>query len=211
MAVAWDTVTKAPIKFLKNCVRTVGRGLKIYWDHLKDNLLYGIEGWLFGELAEKGITKPNSWTDPWDLFQFALSVMGLSVNHVFELMEKKFEKSTVDKLRKWYGRISKVWDWIMEMRGKKPAEVSAAIIDAAKGFGKTILEGVVVWIVEQVGIELAEMVAGRCGQRKGCREVLDAIRRIYRAIKTAVRWMRTGSRDGQQGPRFRAGHRRRNH
>ena len=88
-AVAWDTVTTAPIKFLKNCVRTVGRGLKIYWDHLKDNLLYGIEGWLFGELAEKGITKPNSWTDPWDLFQFALSVMGLSVvNHVFELMEK---------------------------------------------------------------------------------------------------------------------------
>ena len=188
-AVAWDTVTAAPIKFLKNCVRTVGRGLKIYWDHLKDNLLYGIEGWLFGELAEKGIQKPNSWTNPWDLFQFALDVMGLSMGHVFDLMEKKFEKTTVDKLRKWYGRLSKAWDWIMEMRGKKPAEVTGAIIEAAKGFGKTVLEGVVVWIVEQVGIELAEMAAAAAASA-GLSEVLDAIRRIYRAIKTAVRWMR---------------------
>jgi hypothetical protein len=189
-AVAWDIVVAAPIKFLKNCVRTVGRGLQLYWEHLKDNLLFGLEGWLFGELAEKGITKPQSWTDPWDIAQFVLSVMGLSINHLFDLMQKRFDKTTVDKLRVWYGRLGRVWDWITEIRGKKPGEVTAEIIASAKGFAKSILEGIVIWIVEKVSTELATMAAAAAASA-GLSEVLDAIRRVYRAIKTAVRWMRS--------------------
>ena len=189
---AWDTVTSAPIKFVKNCVKTIGLAFKMYWDHLKDNLMGGIEGWLFGEVASKGIKAPKSWTDPWDLLQLALDVMGLSMDHVFDLMEKNeiFSKSTVDKLRKWWARISRIWDWIMEQRGKSPAEVTQAILEQASGFGLTILEGIVSWIVEQVSIELAEMAAAAAASA-GLSEVLDAVRRIYRAIKTAVRWMRT--------------------
>jgi hypothetical protein len=187
---AWDIVVAAPIKFIKNCVRTVGMGLQLYWNHLKDNLLFGLEGWLFGELAEKGISKPQSWTDPWDVAQFVLSVMGLSINHLFDLMQKRFDKAIVDKLRLWYGRLSRVWDWITEIRSKKPAEVTAEIIASAKGFAKSIFESVVVWIVEKVSTELAEMAAAAAASA-GLSEVLDAIRRVYRAIKTAVRWMRT--------------------
>jgi hypothetical protein len=187
---AWDTVVAAPIKFIKNCVRTVGMGLQLYWNHLKDNLLFGLEGWLFGELAEKGISKPQSWTDPWDVAQFVLSVMGLSMNHLFDLMQKRFDKSTVDSLRVWYGRLGRIWDWVTEIRSKKPAEVTAEIIGAAKGFAKSILEGIVIWIVEKVSTELATMAAAAAASA-GLSEVLDAIRRVYRAIKTAVRWMRT--------------------
>jgi hypothetical protein len=187
---AWDTVTAAPIKFIKNTARTLGRALLKYWNKLKDNLLDGIEGWLFGELAGKGIQRPKSWTDPWDLFQLALDVMGLSMSHIFELLEKRFEKATVDRLRAWYGRISRVWDWILEIKDKKPSEVTREIINGAKDFGKSILEGIVTWIVEQVSIELAEMATAAAASA-GLSEVLDAVRRIYRAIKTAVRWART--------------------
>ena len=187
---AWETVTAAPIKFLKNIVRTLGRGLKLYWGKLKDNLLFGLEGWLFGAIADKGIAKPKSWTDPWDLMQFGLDVMGLSMSHIFELMEKRFEKSTVDRLRVWYARLGRAWDWIMDMKGKKPGEVTAEIIGAAKEMGKTMLEGIVIWIIEAVGTELATMATAAAASA-GLSEVLDAVRRIYRAIKTAVRWARS--------------------
>jgi hypothetical protein len=189
---AWETVTAAPIKFLKNCVKTIGLAFLMYWQNLSANLMGGIEGWLFGEVAEKGITKPKSWTDPWDLFQFALDIMGISMDHVFELMEKGdiFTKPTVDKLRVWWRRITRVWDWISEQRGKSPAEVTTAILDQAADFGTTILEGIVGWIVEQVSIELAEMATAAAASA-GLSEVLDAVRRIYRAMKTAVKWMRT--------------------
>jgi hypothetical protein len=187
---AWDTVTAAPIKFIKNTVRTLGRALLKYWGKLKDNLLYGIEGWLFGELADKGIQRPKSWTDPWDLFQLALDIMGLSMNHIFELLEKRFDKKTVDKLRVWYGRLSRAWNWIIEIKDKKPSEVTKEIINGAKDFSKSILAGIVAWIMEQVSIELAAM-ATAAAATAGLSEVLDAVRRIYRAIKTAVRWART--------------------
>ncbi len=187
---AWDTISAAPIKFIKNAVKTIGRGLQQYAGRLKDNLLYGLEGWLFGELADKGIAKPKSWTDPWDLVQFALDVMGLSMPHIFELLEKRFEKKTVDKLRMAWGVISRAWDWIMDMKDKKPAEVTKEIITAGKEFGKSILEGIVVWIVERVALELSTMAAAAAATA-GLSQVLDAVKRIYRAIKTAVRWART--------------------
>ena len=188
-AVAWDTVVAAPIAFLKNCVKTIGRGFRLYWDTLWDNLLFGIEGWLFGELAEKGISKPQSWTDPWDLLQFALDVMGLSVSHVFELMEKSqlFSKETVAILRKAYQYLSRAWNWIMDMRGKKPQEVTETILGQVKEFGKSILEGIVGWIVKQVSAELAAMAAAAAASA-GISEVIDVARRIYKAIKSAVRW-----------------------
>jgi hypothetical protein len=187
---AWDTVSKKPIAFIKNAVKALGRGLKLYSDKLKDNLLGGLEGWLFGELAETGIAKPKSWTDPWDLVKFALDVMGLSMPHIFELLEKRFEKATVDKLRTAWRLLSGAWDWIMDMKDKKPAEVTKEIINAGKEFGKSVMEGIVTWIMERVALELSIMATAAAASA-GLSEVLDAVRRIYRAIKTAVRWART--------------------
>lgn len=189
---AWDTVSKKPIAFIKNAVKTLGRGFKLYSDKLKDNLLGGLEGWLLGELGDKGIAKPNSWTKPMDLVKFALDVMGLSMPHIFELMEKdgRFSKETVDKLRTAWRLIGSAWDWIMDMKDKKPAEVTKEIIQAGKEFGKSILEGIVTWIMGRVALELSIMATAAAASA-GLSEVLDAVRRIYRAIKTAVRWART--------------------
>ena len=187
---AWDTVSKKPIAFIKNAVKALGRGLKRYADKLKDNLLGGLEGWLFGELADTGIAKPKSWTDPWDLVKFALDVLGLSMPHVFELLEKRFEKATVDKLRTAWRMLSGAWDWIMDMKDKKPAEVTKEIINAGKEFGKSVLEGIVTWIVERVALEISTMATAAAASA-GLSEVLNAVRRIYRAIKTAKRWART--------------------
>ncbi|GJH13035.1 hypothetical protein CBA19CS11_29375 [Caballeronia novacaledonica] len=186
---AWDTISKAPIAFIKNAVRALGRGLKMYWDHLKDNLLNGLEGWLFNELADKGIAKPKSWTDPWDLVRFALDVMGLSMPHIFDLMEKRFPKEMVDKLRAGWRLIVRAWDWILDMKDKKPGEVTKEIIKSGKEYARSVLEGIVVWIVEQVAVELSKM-ATAAAATAGLSEALDAVKRIYRAIKTAVRWAR---------------------
>lgn len=187
---AWDVVSKKPIAFIKNAVKALGMGMQLYGAKLKDNLLAGLEGWLFGELADKGIAKPKSWTDPWDLVKLALDVLGLSMPHFFELLEKRFEKDTVDKLRTAWRYLTSAWDWIMDMKAKKPGEVAKEIVQAGKEFGKSVLEGIVAWIMEQVAIELTVMATAAAASA-GLSEVVDAVRRIYRAIKTAVRWART--------------------
>lgn len=186
---AWDVVSKKPIAFIKNAVKALGMGLQLYGDKLKDNLLAGLEGWLFGELADQGIAKPKSWTDPWDLVKLALDVLGLSMPHFFDLLEKRFEKETVNKLRTAWRYLTSAWDWILDMKAKKPGDVAKEIVQAGKEFGKSVLEGIVTWIMEQVALELTVMATAAAASA-GLSEVVDAVRRIYRAIKTAVRWAR---------------------
>lgn len=189
-AAAWDAVVSKPIAFIKNAVLAVGHGFKLLWKNLWEHLRFGVEGWIFGELAEKGITAPKSWTSPMDLLGFVLDVAGLSMNHVFELLRKRFDKDKVDKLQAWYRRLAKVWQWVKEIidTSKTPGEVTAGLIDKAKGFGKSILEGIVGWIVERVGTELSVMATAAAASA-GISQVIDIARRIYKAILTAKRWM----------------------
>jgi hypothetical protein len=188
-AKSWNEITAAPVAFIKNCVRVVGRGLLRYGKNITEHLRYGIEGWLFGAVADKGIKPPKSWTDPKELLGFVVDVLGLSMNHVFDLLKKRFDKDKVEKLRKWWGRITRAWDWIQENLNKSAADVTKGLIDQAKGFGKSIIEGVVVWITERVAAELAAEATAAAASA-GLSEVISAIRRIYMAIGAAVRWAR---------------------
>ena len=33
---AWDVVTKKPLDFIKNTVRSIGKGFKLLWDNIWD-------------------------------------------------------------------------------------------------------------------------------------------------------------------------------
>jgi hypothetical protein len=188
---AWDTVMSAPVSFLRNMMRTVGRALLIYGGRLRDNLLFGLEGWLFREVAAQGIARPNSWTNPWDVAQFVMSVLGLSVSHVIDLIVERLQlrPETATRLRAWYARLSRAWDWIMEMRGRSPGEVTQSILQGAGGFALTVMESVVTWIAQRVGAELAKKAAAAAATA-GLSGVLEAAQAIYAGIVTAVQWAR---------------------
>ena len=190
-ATAWDAVMDKPIQFIKNAVRAVGHGFGLLWKNLRSHLSFGVEGWLFGELADKGVSAPKSWTNPMDVLGFVLDVLGLSMSHIFELLKKRFDKEKVERLQKWYGRLAKAWEWIKQVidTSKSAAEVTAGLIDQAKGFAFSILEEVVTWIIKRVGAELA-VIATAAAASAGLSEVIDIARRIYKAIVSAVRWMR---------------------
>lgn len=190
-ASAWDIVLAQPLAFIKNTVRAIGHGFKLLWKNLLGHLEYGIEGWLFGELADKGIHAPSSWTDPMAILGFILDVLGLSMNHIFELLAKRFDPAKVDRLRVWYARLSSAWQWAKQIidTSKSPQEITAGLISQAKEFGKGLLESVIGWVAGAVATELAEIAAAAAASG-GLSEVLDIARRIYRAIQSAVRWMR---------------------
>jgi phage-related protein len=190
-AAAWDAVLEQPIAFIKNTVRAIGHGFKLFWNNLLGHLEYGIEGWLFGELADKGIRPPASWTNPMDVLGFVLDVLGLSIDNIFKLLAKRFDPDKVARLRVWYGRLARAWDWLRQVidTSKSPGEITAGLITQAKEFGKSVLESVVTWVATAVATELAEIAAAAAASG-GLSEVLDIARRIYRAIESAVRWMR---------------------
>lgn len=188
---AWDVISKKPIDFLKNAVRSIGYGFLLLGQNFLEHLQFGVEGWLLGELAEKKISKPKSWTDPKELFFFVLSVLGLTTAHVLDLLKKRIDPGLVDAAQTWIGRFAGAVEFVAEMLdpSRTPEDNTQGIIDRAKDFGKSVLTGVAEWIAAQVAAELALMAAAAAASA-GLSEVLDVIRRIYKAIQTAVRWAR---------------------
>lgn len=187
---AWDQVMARPIAFIKNSVRAIGSGFRRLWLNLREHLAYGVEGWLFGELADKGIRAPARWSDPMQVFGFVLDVLGLSMDHLFDLMKKRFDEQKVEKLRRVYGHVRGAVAWVREAidTSKTQAENTRGLVDKAQEFGKAVLAGVVEWIAGKVAQELALMAAAAAASA-GLSQVLDVLRRIYRAIQSAVRYM----------------------
>lgn len=188
---AWDVVVAKPLEFIKNTVRAIGKGFSLLWKNIKSHLAYGLEGWLLAEVSEKGVQFPTKWSDPMQVFTFILSIMGLSMDHVFELLKKRFDKIAVDKLKVFWRRFVKVVDWVRNAidTSKSPAENTKGIIQQAKGFGADILTGIAEWIAPRVATEIAIMAAAAAASG-GLSEVIDVLRRVYKAIVSAVRWAR---------------------
>lgn len=186
---AWDIVSKAPLDFIKNTVRSLGHGFKLLWTNIGTHLEHGIEGWLFGELTDKNIRPPQSWSDPKAIFGFVLDVLGLSMSHVTDLLKKRINPTLVDKVQAWAGKFARAWDWITSVidTSKSVAENTQGLMAKAKDFGKSILTGAVEWIVGKVATELATLAAAASASG-GLSEVIDVARRMYKAILTAKRW-----------------------
>jgi hypothetical protein len=188
---AWDHVSKKPLEFIKNTVRALGKGFQLLWKNIGEHLKFGLQGWLFGELAEKHISPPTSWTDPKAVFGFVLDVLGISVDHIWELLAQRFPPEQVAKVRLRFGQVTRAIEWINKAidTSKSPDENARGIVDQAKDFGASILTGIAEWVAGKVAEELA-ILAAAAAASGGLSEVLDIVRRIYKAIKTAVRWAR---------------------
>ena len=188
---AWDVVSKKPLQFIKNTVRSLGHGFRLLWANFGTHLKFGLEGWLFGELKEKNIPPPKSWLAPGDVFNFALDVLGLSVNHMWELVAKRFDPDKVAVVRKRIGQAAAALDWINKAvdTTRTPAENARGMIVQAKDFAIGILGDIATWVAGRVAQELALMAAAAAASA-GLSEVLDIARRIYKAIVTATRWLR---------------------
>jgi hypothetical protein len=188
---AWDVVSKKPLEFLKSTVRTMGHGFKLYGKNILVHLEFGLTEWLLGGLKEQQIRPPKSWFDPLAVLDFVLDVLNLNVNHLWELVEKRFDPKQVAAVRSFFSGISRAWDWVKKAidTSKTPAENTRGLIEKAKDFGKSILKDVATWIAGRVAQELAIMAAAAAASA-GLSEVLDIARRIYKGIVSAVRWAR---------------------
>jgi hypothetical protein len=188
---AWDVVSKKPLDFIKSTVRAVGHGFKLLKDNILAHLQFGVEGWLFGELAEKNIARPASWSDPKAVFGFVLDVLGLSVAHVIELLEKRIQPpEKVDAVVKRIGQVAGALAWIDKAidTTKSPAENARALVDRGKEFGKDVLTGVAEWVAGKVAEELAIMAAAAAASG-GLSEVLDVARRVYKVLLSVKRYL----------------------
>lgn len=188
---AWDQVMKKPLVFIKSTLKAIGQGFKIIWDDKFENIKAGLQGWLLGEIKDKNIIMPTSWTDIGQVFEFILSVLGINENHIYELLEKKMNPTAVKRFRAVMGKVMRVLDWVNRSIDvtKTPKENAAGMLKQAGDFALSLLESGAEWIIKKVGAKVAEELVKIAGTA-GLGAILTAAQSLYAAMLTAKKWMR---------------------
>lgn len=189
MAAAWDTIREKPVDFLKNLFRTMMLALKGFFKNILTHLGHGIVGWLTSQLQGTNVKLPSDWTDIGQIFGFVASVLGLSVNHVCELLERRGLNAIANVVRTGARLLEQAWDWIVLIVQGDFAKFWQKVREKLADLKEQLIQGIVDWIMEEVvGAVMAQLLT--TADPTGISETIMLIVDTYRTIKTVVQYMR---------------------
>jgi hypothetical protein len=186
---AWNLVLAAPIRFIRSALQAILRGLGRFVGNFLSHLWYGVQGWLFNAVSDRGITPPSSWTDFRAVFGFILDVLGISLDHVLDLLATRIGRPAVARIRTMIRVLTGVWEWVSVAIREGPAGIWRMIVERLRDLGTMVLETAVRWVMTRimaiVGARLAAMAASA-----GLSAILEAVYAAYQAIQTAIEYAR---------------------
>jgi hypothetical protein len=186
---AWSAVLAAPIRFIRSALQAILRGMGRFVSNFLSHLWFGVQGWLFNAVSDRGITPPSSWTDFRAVFGFVLDVLGISLDHVLDLLATRIGRPAVARIRTMIRVLTGVWEWVSVAIREGPAGIWRMIVERLRDLGNMVLETAVRWVMTRimaiVGARLAAMAASA-----GLSAILEAIYAAYQAIQTAIEYAR---------------------
>jgi phage-related protein len=186
---AWNAVLAAPIRFIRSALQAILRGVGRFIGNFLSHLWYGVQGWLFNAVSERGITPPSSWTDLRAVFGFVLDVLGISLDHVLDLLATRIGRPAVARIRTIINVLTGVWEWVSVAIREGPAGIWRMIVERLRDLGNMVLQTAVQWVMTRimaiVGARLAALAASA-----GLSGILEAVYAVYQAIQTAIEYAR---------------------
>jgi len=192
-ASAWDAVIAAPIRFIETALKAILQGVGRFMRNILSHLWFGVQGWLFNAVNQSGgrsgvaVSPPTSWTDFRAVFGFVLGVLGISVNHVIELINRRVPGAG-RVLQAGVRLLSGALEWIKIAIEQGPRGLWQHLVQRLSDLGTLVLESAVGWVMTRVvaivGARLAAMAASA-----GLTAVLEAVKAVYSAIQTAIEYM----------------------
>jgi hypothetical protein len=130
-------VLKDPIGFLGNLIGAIKLGFTQFVGNILTHLKTGFINWLFGGLAEAGVTPPPDLSLP-SILTLVLQVLGLTWPQIRSLAVKKLGERNVEMLEKLVGFLMKIFNagpaaaWA-ELKASL-SDLKAAAIDALQNW-----------------------------------------------------------------------------
>lgn len=192
-AQAFDAVIAAPLTFIENSLKAILMGMGNFMMNILSHLWFGIQGWLLNAISNSGVAPPASWS-PRDLFTFVLDIMGISVDHVIELIDRRVPgmgrhlnraRAMLATAREWF---TGAMEWIQIAMEEGPSGLWEHLVEKLSDIGTTILESAVGWVMERVIAIVGSRIAALAASG-GWSAILEAILAAYAAIKAAIEYM----------------------
>ena len=189
-AQAWDVVVAAPLRFIENSLKAILRGFGRFMSNFLSHLWYGVQGWLLNAIEQSGtgIRPPATW-DFRGIFGFVLDVLGISLDHVLELLARRVGRPIVDRIRRAITFLTGVWEWVKVAIEEGPAGLWRMVVDRLGNLARTVLESAVSWVMTRIiAVVSARLTA--LAASAGLSAVLEAVVAVYQAIRTAIEYAR---------------------
>lgn len=152
---AIDTIILDPIKFLGNLLSGVKQGFMQFVGNIGAHLKKGLTSWLFGAVAEAGITLPETF-DIKGIFSLVMQVLGMTWENLRRRAASMFGEPVVAGLEKVFDIFVKVkdegigaiWDFIADKLGDLKDMVFGAIEDMVV---TQVIKAGVQWLIGLLG------------------------------------------------------------
>jgi len=164
-------IIKDPIGFLGNFISAVTTGVMNFGAKIGEHLKKGLQGWLFGALAEAGIEIPDKF-DLKGIVKLILSLLGLTWNAIRARIVKvipepvmKILETSVDFIQAILSEgVVGLWKWI----AAKMSDLKEMVMGQIKDFVVTkIITAGITWLISLLNPAAAFI--------KACKMIYDAV------------------------------------
>lgn len=185
---AIDDVKRDPIGLLMNMAEAVKQGFVNFFDNVLVYLGEGLVDWLFRGLRDAGIESPDI-TSLESVLGFALDVLGISVDRLWELLGERIGEENVERIRGAIDRVTGIWNFVKDVQERGVAAIWEYIESQISGLWDTVLEMAQEWIMERV-IERAATWLLSLVDPTGVMAVINTFKAFFNAVTSAIEYMR---------------------
>lgn len=181
-------IIRNPIGFFINLLRAVKEGFLNFLGNFGRHLLNGLADWLFGTLGEAGIQVPREFSLR-AVFDVVLQILGITVDHVFELIERRVGRERAQQIRRGLGIAQEALRYIQILVTGGPAALWDELRSQLTGLWDRIVEGVMSFLMERLVATATRWIMSLL-DITGIMPVVNSLIAIYRAIESFFRYLR---------------------
>ncbi|MFT3870703.1 MAG: DUF4157 domain-containing protein [Nibricoccus sp.] len=189
-AKAIKDVLKDPIGFLGNVLEAMKLGLQQFIDNIGKHLLKGAVDWLLSGVKGPGI----KIADPFvinlkNVLDLVLQVLDLTMEKIFQRIEKKKGKDVADKCRKIVKVVDKALEWISVLINEGPSGLWKHVQKELSNLWDTMLGMVIDYLIGKI-VQQATIWVTKTLASGGLSVIIDAIKAVYDALQVVAQYLK---------------------
>jgi hypothetical protein len=136
------TIISDPVAFLGHLINAVVAGFRRFGQNIRQHLIAGLTGWLFGALQGAGLQLPERW-DLRGIISLVLQILGLTYQRIRPRLVRLLGERTV-------GILERTFEVVRLLVTEGPAAIWQRIAEYAGNLRDRVMEGIRNWIITRV-------------------------------------------------------------
>ena len=189
---ALDDIQRDPVGFLINLLETMKLGFQKFFDNIVEHLISGLTNWLFSTVREAGIEPPTDLTFE-SILGFVLDILGLSMDHLWELLANHIGQDTVDQIRGAIDQVMEVgreaWGFIQDVEERGMVAIWEYIESQLTNLWSVVLEQVSSWVMVRIILVGTRWLLSLL-DASGITPTINGFIAFFQAVQSAIEYLR---------------------